>query len=125
MKKLVFAALLLLTTYHVMAQDNKVTRIARITIDSLRIDEYRALLKEQMEAALKLEPGVLSYTVYADKTAAYKLTLVEVYLNNAAYLAHREAPHFKKYKAATKDMVKSLELEEVTPVFTAKKGGGL
>lgn len=125
MKKIVFAALLLLTTYHVMAQDNKVTRIARITIDSLRIDEYRALLKEQMEAAVKLEPGVLSYTVYADKISAYKLTLVEVYASNADYLAHREAPHFKKYKAATKDMVKSLELEEVTSVFTAKKGGGL
>jgi len=59
--------------------------------------------------------------VYADKTAAYKLTLVEVYASNDAYLAHREAPHFKKYKAATKDMVKNLELEEVTLVFTAKK----
>lgn len=125
MKKLVCATLLLLATYHVMAQDNKVTRIARITIDSLKIDEYRALLKEQMEAAVKLEPGVLSYTVYADKTAPYKLTLVEVYASNAAYLAHREAPHFKRYKAATKDMVKSLELEEVTLVFSAKKDTGL
>jgi len=125
MKKILFAVMLLLASHHVMAQDTKVTRIARITIDSLKIDEYRALLKEQMEAAVKLEPGVLSYTVYADKTAAYKLTLVEVYASNAAYLAHREAPHFKKYKAATKDMVKSLELEEVTPVFTAKKDGGL
>jgi len=121
MKNLLFAVMLLLATQHVMAQDVKVTRIARITIDSTKIEEYRALLKEQMETAVKVEPGVLSYTVYADKTNASKLTIVEIYASNNAYLAHRETPHFKKYKAATKDMVKSLELEEVIPVLTAKK----
>ena len=125
MKKLFFAVTLLLITYGAMAQDVKVTRIARLTIDSLKIDEYRALLKEQMETAVKVEPGVISYTVYADKAAAYKLTIVEVYASNNAYLAHREAAHFKKYKAATGNMVKSLELEEVTPVFTAKKDSGM
>jgi len=125
MKNLLFAVMLLLATHHVMGQDVKVTRIARITIDSTRSDEYRALLKEQMETAVKVEPGVLSYTVYADKTNASKLTIVEVYASNNAYLAHRETPHFKKYKAATKDMVKSLELEEVIPVLTAKKSSGL
>lgn len=121
MGKILFAAILLLVTQSVMAQDNRVTRIARITIDSLSITAYRALLQEQMEAAVKVEPGVISYTVYADKTSPAKITIVEVYASNDAYLAHREAPHFKKYKAATKDMVKPLELEEVTPVLTAKK----
>lgn len=125
MKNLLFAVMLLLATHHVMAQDVKVTRIARITIDSTKIEEYRALLKEQMETAVKVEPGVLSYTVYAAKTNASKVTIVEIYASNNAYLAHRETPHFKKYKAATKDMVKSLELEEVIPVLTAKKSSGL
>jgi quinol monooxygenase YgiN len=121
MKKIVFALMLFAMSYHVAAQDNKVTRIARLTIDSLKIDEYRQLLKEQMETAIRAEPGVLSYAVYADKNEPYKLTIVEVYADNAAYLAHRETAHFKKYKTATKDMVKSLELSEVMPLLSVKK----
>jgi len=105
----------------VSAQDKKVYRIARISIDSSQANEYRKLLKEQMEAAIKLEPGVLSYTVYADKVDPYKLTILELYADSSAYLAHRQAPHFKKYKAATKDMVKSLDLSEVNPILALKK----
>ncbi len=107
----------------VSAQGQKVYRIARISIDAATANEYRKLLKEQMEAAIKLEPGVLSYTVYADKADPYKLTILELYADSSAYLAHREAPHFKKYKAATKDMVKSLELSEVNPLLGLKKEG--
>jgi quinol monooxygenase YgiN len=111
--------------YNVMAQDKnedkKVTRIARITVDSLQAADYRKLLKEQMDAAVRLEPGVISYSVYADKADPSKLTILEVYADSAAYLAHRETPHFKKYKSATKEMVKSLELSEVSPVLSAKK----
>ncbi len=107
----------------VSAQDKKVYRIARISIDSSTANEYRKLLKEQMETAVKVEPGVLSYTVYADKADPYRLTILEVYADSNAYLAHRETAHFKKYKSATKDMVKSLELTEVNPILALKKEG--
>jgi len=99
----------------------QVTRIARVTIDSTKLQPYMALLKEQMETAVRAEPGVISYNVYAEKASPNKLTIVEVYADNNAYLAHRETAHFKKYKAAVTDMVKSLELSEVNPVLTAKK----
>ena len=121
MKKIFFAVLLLVSCSGVLAQDKKVTRIARITVDSLQLKEYRKLLKEQMGAAVRIETGVLSYTVYADKAIPYKLTIVEVYADSSAYLAHRETPHFKKYKAATKNMVLSLELSEAEIVFSLKK----
>ncbi|MFT3935956.1 MAG: putative quinol monooxygenase [Chitinophagaceae bacterium] len=121
MKKILFAVLLVAISSCAVAQDKKVTRIARITVDSLQLTSYQQLLKEQMETAVKLEPGVISYEVYAAKTSPYKLTIVEVYASNEAYLAHRETEHFKKYKGATKDMVKSLELAEVSPVLSAKK----
>ncbi|MGG9964782.1 putative quinol monooxygenase [Ferruginibacter sp. SUN106] len=123
MKKLIFMALLSAIHYNVAAQDNKIIRIARITIDSSVIKDYRKLLQEQMEAAVRIEVGVLSYTVYEDKAAPYKLTIVEVYADSNAYLSHRETPHFKKYKSATKDMVKSLELSEVNPILSLKKEG--
>ncbi|MDN3656604.1 putative quinol monooxygenase [Ferruginibacter paludis] len=121
MKKIIFVAMLLAINYSVLAQDKKVIRMARITIDSSQTEAYRKLLKTQMEAAVRIEPGVLSYTVYEDKTAPAKLTILEVYADSNAYLAHRETPHFKQYKSATKDMVKSLELSALNPVFSLKK----
>lgn len=112
----------LILAMNASAQDNKpVTRIARLTIDSSKLEVYKALLKEQMETAVRVEPGVISYIVYEDKANPVKLTIVEVYADNNAYLAHREAAHFKKYKAASADMVKSLELSEVDVVLTTKK----
>ncbi|MHA4810938.1 putative quinol monooxygenase [Flavitalea flava] len=122
MKVILLIAALFIMEKNVSAQDTKpVTRIARITIDPSNLEIYKAFLKEQMEAAVLVEPGVISYTVYADKDNPAKLTLVEIYANNKAYLAHRETPHFKKYKAAVADMVKSLELSEVDAILTLKK----
>lgn len=121
MKKIIAAAILFVTTLNTMAQEKQITRIAVITVDSLQTDAYRELLKVQMETAVKMEPGVISYTVYADKNNPAKLTIIEVYADNNAYLQHRETVHFKKYKAATKDMVKSLVLSEVTQVLSEKK----
>lgn len=122
MKKTLFSCLLIMLTHCIMAQDSTITRIARITVDPGKLSEYRQQLKEQMDAAIRLEPGVLSYTVYADKTDPSRITIIEKYASEQAYLAHREAPHFKKYKEATKDMVKGLELTEVSPLLQQEKG---
>lgn len=121
MSKHLIISIFILSSIPGMAQDKSITRIARINVDSTQLTAYMALLNEQMNAAVKLEPGVISYQVYADKLHPQNLTLVEVYASNDAYLEHREAAHFKKYKSATKDMVKSLELAEVIPVLAAGK----
>jgi quinol monooxygenase YgiN len=122
MKIISLTAVLFIIAMNAPAQENKpVTRIARITIDPSKREVYIALLKEQMETAVSVEPGVISYEVYADKATPAKLTIVEVYADNNAYLAHRETPHFRKYKAAVTDMVTSLELSEVDAILTAKK----
>ena len=122
MKIISLTAILFIIAMNAPAQDNKpVTRIAKITIDSSKREVYIALLREQMETAVSVEPGVISYQVYADKTNPAKLTIVEVYADNNAYLAHRETPHFRKYKAAVTDMVTSLELSEVDAILAAKK----
>lgn len=123
MNKIGITLLFLSTSFFAMSQDKNIMRIARITVDSLQLKEYRSLLKEQMDAAIKKEPGVISYTVYEDKSDPTKITIFETYAVNDAYLAHRESPHFKKYKEATKDMVKALDLSEVSLVLSAKKPG--
>ena len=85
-------------------------RIAKIKVDVNQLEQYKSALKEQMNAAIKLEPGVLSYTVVADKKDASLITILEVYANLEAYQSHILTPHFKKYKDTVKNMVLSLEL---------------
>ena len=97
-----------LNTY-AQAQNN-MYRIAKIKVDVNQLEQYKSALKEQMNAAIKLEPGVLSYTVVADKKDASLITIMEVYANLEAYQSHILTPHFKKYKDTVKNMVLSLEL---------------
>ena len=85
-------------------------RIAKIKVDINQLEKYKVALKEQMNTAIKVEPGVLSYTVVADKKDLSLITILEVYANLEAYQSHILTPHFKKYKDAVKDMVLSLEL---------------
>ena len=90
--------------------NNNMYRIAKIKVDINQLEKYKVALKEQMNTAIKLEPGVLSYTVVADKKDLSLITIIEVYANLEAYQSHILTPHFKKYKDAVKDMVLSLEL---------------
>jgi quinol monooxygenase YgiN len=116
------AGLLILIGVDTKAQNsNTMYRIAKIKVDINQLDKYKAALKEQMDAAIKLEPGVLSYTVVADKKDATSITIFEVYANQEAYQSHIIAPHFKKYKETVKDMVLALELIDTDLIVRAKK----
>ena len=104
------------------AQDkNHVVRIAKLVIDSAQLDNYMAALKEHAETAVRVEPGVLTLYGVAEKNNPTHITVFEIYADAAAYQAHLQTAHFKKYKSTTKDMVKSLELVETTPIVLAAK----
>jgi quinol monooxygenase YgiN len=116
------AGILTLNADNLMAQNsNTMYRIAKIKVEGSQLEKYKIALKEQMNAAIKLEPGVLSYTVVADKRDSTSITIFEVYANQEAYQSHILAPHFKKYKETVKDMVLSLELMDTDLVVIAKK----
>ena len=109
-------------TNNTMAQEkNQMVRLAKITVEPLKLDEYNVALKEQMTTAVRVEKGVLTYYAVADKKAPSHITILEIYADTAAYKAHIETPHFKKYKETVKDMVKSLELVDVNLIGSAKK----
>ena len=104
-------------TNRAAAQNQKpMVRIARIIVDSGYLEAYRAALKEGIETAVKAEPGVLTLFAVYDKEHPTHVTIMEVYADQAAYHAHLQTPHFKKYKETTKDMVKSLELVDAIPI---------
>lgn len=120
----VVALFILMFSLHtnVMAQqNNQMVRLAKIKVDPSKLAEYNTALKEQMATAVRLEPGVLTYYAVADKSDPTSITLLEIYADTAAYKSHLETPHFKKYKETVKDMVKSLELVDVTLIGSAKK----
>lgn len=102
-------------------QSDTMYRIAKIKVDGSQLEKYKSALHEQMNAAIKLEPGVLSYTAVSDKKDPTLITIFEVYANQEAYQSHIQAPHFKKYKETVKDMVLSLELIDSDLIARAKK----
>jgi len=121
----VIIALLVLTftlDMKLMAQEkNQIVRLAKIKVDPVQLDKYIAALKEQMATAVRVEPGVLTYYAVADKTDPSNITILEIYADTAAYQSHILTTHFKKYKETVKNMVKSLELVDVTLIGSAKK----
>ena len=85
------------------------------------MEKYNAALKKQMTTAERVEPGVITYYAVASKNDPSSITILEIYADTAAYNLHIQTSHFKKYKETVKDMVKSLELVDVTIIGSAKK----
>ncbi len=100
---------------------DQMVRLARLVIDSAQLENYNALLKEEIEASVRLEPGVLTLYAVAEKNNPTHITILEIYADTVAYKAHLQTPHFIKYKNGTKDMVKSLELVEAVPLVPEMK----
>jgi 4-carboxymuconolactone decarboxylase len=100
---------------------NQMVRLAKLVIDSAQLENYNALLKEEIEASVRLEPGVLTLYAVAEKINPAHITILEIYADTVAYKSHLLTPHFIKYKNGTKGMVKSLELEETVPLVPGMK----
>ena len=100
---------------------NQMVRLAKLVIDSSQLENYNALLKEEIEASVRLEPGVLTLYAVAEKNNPTHITILEIYADTTAYKAHLQTPHFIKYKNGTKEMVKSLELAEVDALLPGMK----
>lgn len=112
----------LFSSEKVAAQEKtQIVRLAKLVIDSAQLERYNALLKEGIETAVRLEPGVLTLYAVAEKNNPTHITILEIYADAAAYKAHVQTPHFLKYKTGTKDMVKSLELVDTVPLVPGMK----
>ena len=103
------------------AQDPYV-RVAEIEIDPAQLESYKAAVKEEIDASVRVEPGVLALYAVAEKDNPARIRVFEMYANAGAYEAHLETPRFKKYKATTQDMVKSLKLVETIPIMLGARG---
>lgn len=124
MKSLWMIILILLSYVTVSAQaDTMMIRIAELEIDSTYLDEYRRILKEESEASVKLEPGVICIYPLYQKQYPTQVRILEIYASRKAYELHLLTPHFLKYKNTTLKMVKSLKLVDVTAIDPASMAG--
>ena len=85
-------------------------RMSEIQIDPARLDEYNAILKEESEASVRLEPGVISIFPMYQREHPTAVRILEIYASRAAYQSHIQSPHFQTYKTKTLAMVTSLKL---------------
>ena len=117
----IFMAVVMISGNAFAQNNSHYMRIAKIVVDSTKLESYKSALKEGIESAVRIEPGVLSlYAVY-DKKNPTHVTVFEIYADEKAYQSHIQTAHFKKYKNAAQDMVKSLELVDVGPIALESK----
>jgi quinol monooxygenase YgiN len=116
------AALLLTLTHPTLAQTPTPTvNLIELQIDPLHLDAYKSALKLEIEASIRLEPGVLALYAVSVKDHPAEIHLFESYANPAAYAAHLQSPHYLKYKAATQGMILSRKLLETDPILLGAK----
>jgi len=122
---LIFSASMLASAAAPAAQgeeaQGRYVQIAEIEVDPAQIENFRAAVNQQIEAAIQTEAGVLVLYAVTERDDASRVRVFEVYRDAAAYRAHLEAPHFKKYKATTETMVRSLKLVPVVPIVLGAK----
>ncbi len=106
-----------------MSDVSPFVRIAELEIDPDRIEAFRVLLVEEIEASVATEPGVLMLHAVAIAGSPAQLRLFEVYADRNAYETHLRSPHFARYKALTADMVLSLRLIETDPILLRAQDG--
>ena len=117
------AVLAFLLSGHAVAQEPRMpyVRIAELEINPAQLESFKAAVKEEMEASVRVEPGVLAIYAVAEKDNPSRLRFFEMYADEAAYKAHRETAHYKKYAGATKDMLISRKLIETVPIQLSAK----
>jgi L-ascorbate metabolism protein UlaG (beta-lactamase superfamily)/quinol monooxygenase YgiN len=123
MKQLILFLIMSIAFTKVCAQSEskQLVRLSRLVIDPNQVEQYKAILKEEAEESMRIEAGVLTLYAVQEKNNPTHFTILEIYADSAAYKAHLLTPHFIRYKTSTKDMVKSLELVETTPLIPDMK----
>ena len=96
-------------------------RLAELEIDPTQLESFKAALKEGIETAVRVEPDVLALFAVSEADNPARIKVFEVYADVAAYKAHLETPHFKKFRATTDKMVKSRKLVDAVPILLAAK----
>ena len=70
-----------------------------------RLTEFLPLMAENAAASMREEPGCQQFDVCRDPDAPHRIFLYEIYDDRAAFEAHLASAHFRRFDAATMEMV--------------------
>ena len=117
MKYLLISMLVLFVCGSVSGQEkDMMIRVSEIEIDPDYLEDYKLILKEEAQASMRLEPGVISiYPMYRKDNPSH-VTILEIYASRDAYESHLKTKHFLRYKTSTLEMVKSLQLIDMEAI---------
>lgn len=96
-------------------------RIAHLDVDPRRLDEFTTALQENASTSVLAEPGVYTLHAVVLKDHPHRFLVFEMYKDEAAYNAHRETAHFRKFFESTREMVTSRTFLDVDPVMLGAK----
>ena len=99
-------------------EDTMLVRIAEIEVHPEYLEAYLTVATEIQQKSLAEEPGVLCLFPNQMKEDSTQIRILEIYASQQAYQHHIQTAHFQKYKQGTLHMVKSLKLQDLTPLAT-------
>ena len=96
-------------------------RLAELEIDPVQLENFKVAVKEGIEAAVRVEPGVLVLYAVSEKDHPTRIRVFEIYTDEDAYKMHLETVHFRKFRDTTNAMVKSRKLIDADPIMLGAK----
>lgn len=114
-KNYIIASIMAMLSFSLQAQTQMV-RIADIEVYPQYLEEYIKVSKEIATTSIREEAGVICLFPCQMKEDSTRFRIVEIYASPEAYQHHIHTEHFLRYKQRTMKMVKSLKLNDLTPM---------
>jgi len=99
----------------------RIVRLSVVTVDPAYLETYRQFAAECGKRSMAEEPGVIFMYSMADLKQPNRISILEIYADQAAYERHIKSAHFQKYKQGTLHMVTKLELLDQTALIPEMK----
>jgi quinol monooxygenase YgiN len=86
---------------------NKFVLAVGLVVKPDQVDRFMSMLLANAKAARETEPGCRQFDVLVDPKDRARVMLYEVYEDEAAFQAHQQTPHFKRYIAEAIPLLQS------------------
>lgn len=77
--------------------------VAKIQIKPEYREPFMELMVDDAKGSVENEPGCLHFSVIRDNADPNRIVLFEVYRDEAAFEAHKQTPHFIRWRDGVQD----------------------
>lgn len=102
--------------------DNFVMRLIKVEVKAGNEEAFAHSVKKEITTSMASEPGMEIMMSGVNKENENEWYFVEVYVNNEAYDAHVQTPHYKEYIEETDGMVERRDVKNLVRDTLATQG---